>query len=81
VNVFRCIWPIHDETIGYADLCHQARAELPDLIAQAHAELLRPGRFSIAPSEWVPGSGRVTESVLVYEAPAKSNGRRLRVVA
>lgn len=68
--VFRAVWPITDESMPYADLCRTAEDDLPLLIAQAKARLLRRGRFSIAPSASVPGSGRVTESVLIYEAPA-----------
>ena len=67
---FRAIWPITDEAVTYADLCRQATAELPLLLGQARARLTNPGRFSIAPANRVPGSGRVTESVLVFEAPA-----------
>lgn len=69
--IFRAIWPIVDETVGYADLCREAAATLPTLVAQARAHLTKPGRFSIAPSEHVPGSGRITATVLVYEAPAR----------
>lgn len=68
--VFRAVWPIVDERLSFADLCREAESGLPTLISQARARLLRPGRFSIAPSEKVPGSGRVTESCLIYEAPA-----------
>lgn len=68
---FRAIWPITDETVTYATLCRQASDDLPLLIAQAKAELIRPGRFSIAPSSHVPGSGNVAESVLIYDAPAR----------
>lgn len=74
--VLRCIWPITDETVSYATLCRQAADDLPLLIGQASARLLKPGRFSIAPSVEVPGSGRVTESVLIYEAPAVPLARR-----
>lgn len=68
--IFRAIWPIADQSIGYATLCRQAAEDLPLLIGHASARLTNPGRFSIAPSVEVPGSGRVTEAVLVYEAPA-----------
>lgn len=70
--IFRAIWPITDERTPYAELCHGAQADLMLLLAQAHARVTGPGRFSIAPSVYVPGSGRVTESVLVWEAPAIS---------
>lgn len=68
--IFRCVWPIVDETVAFATMCRTAQDDLPMLIAQAKAKLVQPGRFSIAPSALVPGSGRITESVLVYEAPA-----------
>lgn len=68
--IFRACWPIVDETVSFATMCREAQADLPLLIAQAKAKVIRPGRFTIAPSVEVPGSGRVTESVLIYEAPA-----------
>lgn len=74
--VFRAVWPIVDESLSYADLCREAKNELPQVLALAHVEVTAPGRFSIAPSEWVPGSGRTTESVLVFEAPARATRRR-----
>lgn len=67
---FRAWWPIVDEDAAWSELCRQAEAEVPLLVAQGKAKLTGPGRFSIAPSAQVPGSGRVTESVLLYEAPA-----------
>ena len=70
MTTFRAIWPITDETRGYATLCKEAESELPLLIGQARARLTAPGRFSIAPSDRVPGSGRTTPAVLIYEAPA-----------
>ena len=54
--IFRAIWPIADETVGYATLCRQAADDLPILVGQASARLTRPGRFSIAPAVDVPGS-------------------------
>ena len=62
-------------TKSYADLCREAAADLPLLVAQARAKLAAPGRFSVAPSDRVPGSGRVAESVLVFEAPATRDNR------
>lgn len=70
MNRFRAVWPIVDETIPFPDLCREANAEIPRLAAQARAQLTRVGRFLIAPSDLVPGSGRVTAWALVYEAPA-----------
>lgn len=69
-HTFRAIWPITDETVPYAELCKQAGAELPEIIARSRARLTSPGHFAVAPSAHVPGSGRVTESVLLYTAPA-----------
>lgn len=73
-GVFRAIWPIVDESRKYAELMREAAAEIPTLCAQAHVRVVGAGRFSIAESVYVPGSGRFTESVLVYEAPAESLG-------
>ena len=39
------------------------------------ARLVGPGRFSIAESVDVPGCGRTTPTVLVFEAPATRNRR------
>lgn len=74
--LFRAIWPILDETVPWADLVRQASDDLPEVLARAHARILRPGRFSLARSETVPGSGRVAGSVLVYEAPAVRAAQR-----
>lgn len=75
VYTFRAVWPILDETETWASLCRQASADLPTLIAQAHAVVLTRGRFSVAAAEQVPGSGRISESVLVFEAPAIRDNR------
>jgi len=74
--IFRALWPITDDSLTFADLCKQAAGDLPDLVIQAHARLLRPGRFTIAESAHVPGSGRVTPTVLLYEAPAEAKPMR-----
>lgn len=70
---FQAIWPITaaGESMSYGALCLEAEAELPDVIARTRAALTRPGRFSIAPSSKVAGSGNTTASVLLYEAPAR----------
>ena len=73
---FRAIWPIIDESVPYADLIEQASDDLSVLVRQSRAELTGPGRFSIAASASVPGSGRVTESVMIYEAPARQVAAR-----
>ena len=82
--IYRCCWPILEDGTPYRDLIRDAKAELPTLIAQAHAKLTGPGRFSIADSADVPGSGRTTPTVLVFEAPAvevKRDIYRIREVA
>lgn len=76
MSMVRLIWPITDETVSYAELCRQAAVDIPMLLARAHAKATGRGRFSIAPSVAVPGSGRVTESVLLWEAPAVAAPRR-----
>jgi hypothetical protein len=70
MTTFRAVWPIVDEAIPYAELCREAMAEVPRLAAQAHARTRGVGRFIIVPSDLVAGSGRVTETCLVYTAPA-----------
>jgi hypothetical protein len=74
--MFRAIWPITDETASWSELVADARPEVPLLAARAHARVCGPGRFSVAESCHVPGSGRVTASVLLYEAPAVAVDRR-----
>lgn len=69
-HTFRAMWPVTDESLGLAELADLARTDLPLLVAQARATISGPGRFTLADSAQVPGSGRVTRYVLVYEAPA-----------
>ncbi len=69
--VFRAIWPIADEAVPYAELCAEATADLPWLVQTARVFITTEGRFSVAPACDVPGSGRVTGSVLVWEAQAR----------
>ncbi|WP_435744954.1 hypothetical protein [Nocardioides sp. SYSU DS0663] len=69
-HLFRALWPITDHSAGITQLAAQARHDLPLLLAQAHARTTGPGRFSVAPSAQIPGSGRTTAWVLLYEAPA-----------
>lgn len=68
--IFRACWPILEDGTPYRDILRDAKAELPVLLGQAHARMTGPGRFSIAESIDVPGSGRTTPTVLVFEAPA-----------
>jgi len=77
VTTFMARWPITDETLGIAELAVLARPDLPLLTAQAGARITGPGRWFVARSADFPGSGRVTDWTLVYEAPAKP--RRPRV--
>lgn len=67
---FRAIWPITDERLPFTALCAQATHDVPLLAAQAHAHLVGPGRYTVARSTDIPGSGRITEWVLIYDAPA-----------
>ncbi len=73
--VFRACWPILEDGTPYRALLATAKTELPLLLGQAHARLVGPGRFSIAESVDVPGCGRTTPTVLVFEAPATRNRR------
>jgi hypothetical protein len=72
VSIFRAFWPIVDQRVPYDALIREAEAELPELTIRAHARItnLGAGRWSIERSSRVPGSGRVTPTVLMYEAPA-----------
>ncbi|GAW54709.1 hypothetical protein [Nocardioides sp. PD653] len=67
---FRAIWPITNERLPFIALCAQARHDIPLLLGQAHARPVGGGRWTLAESVHVPGSGRVTPWVLIYECPA-----------
>lgn len=71
MTTFMARWPITDETLGIAELAVLARPDLPLLTAQAGARITGPGRWFVVRSAELPGSGRITEWVLVYEAPAE----------
>lgn len=73
---FRAIWPITDETLTVAELARIALPEIAMLAAQAGARVLDGGEFRTADSRRVPGSGRVTPRVLIYEARAERIDRR-----
>lgn len=77
MSLFRAFWPVVDDTRTYGSLCREAALEVPFLAAQAKASLLAPGRFSIAAAEQVPGCGAVTDTVLIYEAPAVQRDPRV----
>lgn len=66
----RLIWPILDESLTLGQLIAEAAPEVPMLISRAHAVAAGVGRFYTAHSWEVPGSGRVSNLVLVFEAPA-----------
>ena len=72
---FRACWPITDASTPSLDLCPQACTALGRLPRQAHARPSGHGRFTAAPSAHVPGSGRVTNWVLIYECPARPTNR------
>lgn len=69
--IFRAVWPVVDERLPFTALCAQALHDVPILLAQAHARPAGPGRWSMAESVYVAGSGRVTRWVLLYECPAR----------
>lgn len=69
--IFRAIWPITDERMTVADLIREALPEVPLLAGQAGARLIDGGQFITADSRRVPGSGRVTPRVLIYQARAE----------
>lgn len=74
----RVIWPILNPALGPQTLIAEAERELPDILTRTHAQVTDPNaaRWSIAPSDKVPGSGRITDTVLIYEAPARPIPRR-----
>lgn len=73
---FRAIWPIHDPTVPLRDLVREAAADVENVAARSRARLVGRGSWSMAASENVPGSGRVTDTVLIFEAPAVALPRR-----
>jgi hypothetical protein len=74
--VFRAIWPVVDPTVPLRHLVAEAAADVPNVALRSRAEITGPGTWSMAPSEAVPGSGRVTDTVLIFEAPAVPMPRR-----
>lgn len=70
MSIFRAFWPITDTSMPMQRLIDQARPDLPWLTAQAHAVITGRGKWTIELSANVPGSGRVTETVLLFNAPA-----------
>jgi hypothetical protein len=73
---FRALWPIIDPSVSLHELTQQAHADLPALTRRAHCRLTGRGRWWIADSRLIPGSGRVTDTCLIYDAPAVSVHRR-----
>lgn len=68
---FRALWPILDEQRTWNQLLQEAARELPLVAARAHARIVGPTRWTIAPSAYVPGSGHTTDQVLICDAPAE----------
>lgn len=69
-TTFVAYWPITDQSVGWDELIKAAEQDLPLLLGQARCRKAGPGAFRIARSVDVPGSGRLTPTVLVFEAPA-----------
>ncbi len=69
-------WPITEPHLTLQQLVQSARPDLPDLATRAHARLVGAGRWTIAASADVPGSGMVTPTVLLYRAPCVPVPRR-----
>jgi len=74
MTVFRALWPITDPTLGVGDLLATAASDLPLLSRQARVELVGEGRYCVARSATVPGSGNLTEWTLLYTCPAVPAG-------
>lgn len=68
----RLMWPIFDTDLNVPMnvLAAIAREDVPTLSAQTRAQIVGPGRWRIDDSCNVPGSGRITPNVLIFEAPA-----------
>lgn len=75
-HTFLARWPILDPARTIASLRDEAACELDQLVSRAHARLVGPGRWAIADSARVPGSGGITPTVLVFTAPAIEAERR-----
>lgn len=73
--LFRAIWPVLDPSRLLQDLIAEASQDLPRVALMAHAEITGRGRWSMRPAAEVPGSGNVTATVLMYEAPARERPR------
>lgn len=74
--IFRATWPITDPTVGFLELLEMARQDLPALLTQAHARRTGLGRYTVAHSIDIPGSGRTTEWVLLFQCPATRTDAR-----
>jgi hypothetical protein len=70
VTLLRVMWPIVDETVPVEQILAEARADLPELAARAHAQIVGPAQIRVLPSRFVPGCGGVSQRVLLLEAPA-----------
>lgn len=77
----RLLWPIVDPLAAFPALLEEASREIPALARRHHARITGPGRFTVARSLEVPGSGRTTEWVLLWEAPAVHRPATLGIVA
>lgn len=73
---FRAFWPIVDEDRTWNELLQEAAADIPTLTVRAGARIIGPIRWTIVPSASVAGSGNVTESVLMCDAPAEERPSR-----
>ena len=77
-HLFRAMWPIPDTTSSFPELMAQAYAEVPHLARMQRASIVGDaGKFSVALSKDVPGSGNTTQWVLLFVAPAITSPRPL----
>ena len=73
MTTLRALWPILDDVDQpWPELVAEAAKDLPRVAARAHAEIIGPATFAIAPSSQVPGSGNLTRFTLVAQAPARA---------
>lgn len=71
----RMVWPILDTSRPLDALIREAHGELAELAARTGARLVGSPRYTVARAVDVPGSGRVSELVLLAEAPAVPDRR------
>lgn len=71
-DTFRAVWPITDDTVPWHQLVAEAYADLENVAARYRVRIdpdAQPRVFR-APASLVPGSGGLTDTVLVFDVRA-----------